>query len=314
MDYWKLVSDAFKITWRHKYLWLLGILAALTEGNSLSSFNYSLPSFRDKPDSGKPFFESVQTAVVKGVSNNISDGISFLNSPILWTVLILFFLVLFLIIIFFSLSARAGMVKSVSEIEKGKESGFGKGLRQGISIFWRIFGLELVVVLMVLLALLITALPAIILAVLSQIALLILWIILLILPLIIFFIYLSLLEGYAVRILTVEGKGVFESLGLSHQFIKGNFKNVLVVWLIAIILGLAISLGYLLVLVLLLLPLLALGFLIYLVASWLGVVIYALFFGFILLIFLMFLRGVLSAFTSAYWTLSYLRIKTLGNS
>src|SRR5258708_37250196 len=41
MPYWEIVTRSFKITWRHKYLWLLALFA----GESGGGFNFNSGSF-----------------------------------------------------------------------------------------------------------------------------------------------------------------------------------------------------------------------------------------------------------------------------
>lgn len=314
MDYWKLITDAAKLTYRYKFLWGLGILAATTEGNVFSTLNYSLPSF-DKTDGGgqPPLFESVQTAFIKGASSTF-DSSSLISTPAFLISIFLVFLIIFLIILFLSFSAKAGLIQSVVTLENQKPFGFVAAFFAGRKLFWRVLGLELLLFLIVILSIFLLILPAVFFVMASQILLAILWAIVLILPLILFFIYLGLLEGYGLRILVLENKRVLGSVAEASRFLKNNLKDILIVWLLAIVLGIIISLSYLIILLFLGIPLLALGFLIYLIASWTGVLIYAIIFGLLLIVFLLILSGIVSAFTSSYWTLSYLRIKEFKSS
>ena len=132
MDYGYSLSRAWEITWKFKVLWFFGILAGCSSSGSsgTSNTNYS-----------EDFSELPPEAIEMG-----EKAFNFLVQPV---VVIGFILLVFLIIIikvFFTSVGRIGLISGTNKAEMGAEKlGFGELFKDGISHFWRFFGMNFLV-------------------------------------------------------------------------------------------------------------------------------------------------------------------------
>jgi hypothetical protein len=115
MDYMDTVRRGWQITWNHKWLWLLGFLAALGSGGSSfgNSSNYQFNA-QDMPAGG--LTPEMAAAIGGGVLLLLC--VFFIVGILLWLV---------------SLASRGGLITSVVDLARGETSSFGKAFRQG----WR---------------------------------------------------------------------------------------------------------------------------------------------------------------------------------
>ena len=120
MDYGKIVSDGWKITWENKYLWVLGFLAALTSSRTNSSSNYS-NSF--DPET----FDPEQLALLGGAM----------------VAVICFAMVVGLILWVVGIVARGGLITAVYKISNGKQMTLGQALSAGTERIWTLLGMNI---------------------------------------------------------------------------------------------------------------------------------------------------------------------------
>lgn len=115
MDYMDTLRRGWQIVWDNKWLWLLGFLAALGSGggSGYSSSNYRLDSGEFGAGTMTP---ELGAALAGGALLLVC--IFFIVGILLWLV---------------SLAARGGLITSVSQLNRGETSSFGKSFRQG----WR---------------------------------------------------------------------------------------------------------------------------------------------------------------------------------
>jgi len=289
MNYGKLISRAFQITLRHRFLWLLGILA----GGAGGSFQYSY-----------------------GGHENQSGRVDSFDHVAAWALahlplVILLGLALFLIVIFFvvlSIIAKAGLIASVADIEKQQTVSFVSGMDAGYHAFWRVLGVDLLVGLGILSAIASAALPVVTLVLTKHYVAAVLLGVSLLLPLIAAFIYLGLLLMYAERLAVAAAAGVIDSLTRAHRILFGFKGEVLLVWLIAIALALGISFATFLVILIIALPHIAAGIAVYLTLGLIPTLIYAAVPALMLFATTLLLTGITNTFQSSYWTLAYLEL------
>lgn len=289
MNYGKLISRAFQITLRHRFLWLLGILAGGGGLNFRSSY---------------------------GGHENQYGRVESFDHVAAWVLahlpLVIFIAVaLFLIVVFFavlSIIAKGGLIASVADIEEQKPVSFAAGMDAGYHAFWRVLGVDLLVGLGILSAIVCAAVPIIALALTKHYVAAVLVGLSLLLPLIAAFIYLGLLLMYAERLAVVAAAGVIASLTGAHRILFGFKGPVLLVWLIAIALGMGISLATLLVILVIALPHVAAGIAVYLTLGLIPTLIYAAVPALILFATALLLTGITNTFQSSYWTLAYLQL------
>jgi hypothetical protein len=129
MDIGNVLSRAWQIIWKHKVLWIFGILASCTSSNNFSSnVSYSF----DNPYSYS--FENYFT--------QIPDWQVWL----IVAAIVLVVLLLVILGIFLGTMGRIGLIRGTLQSEEGVTTlMFGELFNGGLPYFWRIFGLNLIV-------------------------------------------------------------------------------------------------------------------------------------------------------------------------
>jgi hypothetical protein len=294
MDFGDVLSRAWQIIWKHKVLWIFGILASC--GNANGSPGNAQTSFQgDVPPGMERFFDQFgrladwQIAVIIGIA-------------------ILVILLLAALAIFLSTVGRIGIIKGTLRADQGEEQlVFGDLFGDSLPYFWRVFGLNLVVGLAGLLLGLILLVPfALVTALTFGLAILCL------LPLICLFIPFFWLVGLVVEqaniAIIVEDVGIFDGLQAGWEIFKANLGPILVMGLI-LSLGVNLSGGFIIGL-----PL-ALIFSPAIIAAVTGaerafgsgLLITAICFVAFLPV-LLILSGALRSYIESAWTLTYLRL------
>ncbi len=135
MDFGEVLKRAGQITWRYKGLWVLGVLASCGRGNGGgggggSNFGTSFES----PDSAFPQAEQFFQNINEGVLIAIVLGI------------IVFFLILALIFFILGIMGQAGLIHGVSEADEGEDVSLRSAFQGGLQHFWRLLGLNLLLI------------------------------------------------------------------------------------------------------------------------------------------------------------------------
>ena len=154
MDIGGVLSRAWQIIWRHKVLWIFGILASCGgNANGGASSNYSVSDRQELPPQMQPFFDRFAT---------LTDWqIALLVGTVILVVLLLVVLAIFLGTI-----GRIGLIRGTQQVEQGADRlGFGDLFRDSLPFFWRVFGLNLLFGIAAFILLLILLVPFIFLAV-----------------------------------------------------------------------------------------------------------------------------------------------------
>lgn len=298
MDYSELLRAAWRITWRHKYLWILGLFAAEGGGCGFSG---------GSPGGGD----------FGGVSGSGPSGAEdwFVSN---WPVLLA--LGLGLVVLGFAMWALSvittGGLIAGSDAAYGRrpDASLGSAWRAGLHSFWRLLGMWLLVglaiFLVVLLLILVIGLPIAI--TLSRgadfgagaIVLIVLFVILLVLIAIPLGVVVQIALTWASRSLVLEGTGITDSLRTGWRLFRSNVGPSLLVWLI----GVGASIGAAIVL---LVPLAIVGIPI-------AIVVYRLFtdgggamwgvlgiLGLVAVVMLALYKAVVTTYFGAYWTIAY---------
>ena len=127
MDFGKVLSRAWQITWRWKVLWILGFLASLGGGGGGGGGNFYSSSAGDMDASqwpgwtpGAEFWTALAGIVLALLCLGLFIAIA------LWVV---------------SIIARGGLIAGVQQVEDEGETGFRQAWRVGRSRFWRLLGI-----------------------------------------------------------------------------------------------------------------------------------------------------------------------------
>lgn len=132
MDFGNVLSRAWQIVWKHKVLWIFGILVGCSSGGGGGSSLRT--SYRQQPpEQFRPLIQALE---------NLTDAqIALIIGVITLTVLVLVALVIFL-----STIGRIGLIRGTQQAEAGAISlAFGELFSGSMPYFWRVFGLNLVV-------------------------------------------------------------------------------------------------------------------------------------------------------------------------
>lgn len=162
--YRKIFVQAWKNTWTNKYLWFLGLFAAML--GSSSELNLLFNGFGDVSEKG--LFPNFKRFAATGIfSRNalanlgdvlVNDSFSLLVTLTIMSVLLL----LFCFLIWFSVISQAALVNNYAKIANSKSHNLSAGLEAGMKKFWPVFGLNALLKLIVYIIFIILALPIVI--------------------------------------------------------------------------------------------------------------------------------------------------------
>jgi hypothetical protein len=295
MDFGYVLRRAWQIIWKFKVLWLFGILAscgqATGSNGSNSSYQFS-GGDSNFPNQFERFFNQLDPAVI----------------TILIIVGVIIMLALVVLAILLGTVGRVGLIRGTVKAEQGAEHlTFGELWRDGLSYFWRVFGLNLLIGLIIFVVVLAIFIPGVILSVITAgiFALCLIPLVCLIVPV-----------GWAVTVvveqaniaLVVENLGIMDAIKRGWQVVRENIGSMIVM---SLILGLGVGLigGAIIGLPILLViaPMIAgyaTGTANAIQTGWIVTGVFFL----IYLPFLLLFSGILRSYTSSAWTLTYIRL------
>jgi hypothetical protein len=300
MDFGKVLSRAWEITWRWKVLWIFGFLASLGQGWGSGSPTYSVDSQdfnmegwgQGPPEAFWPAIGGVVVAII---------CVLFILTIVLWIV---------------SIISRGALIAGVVQVENEGETSFRQAWAVGFQRFWTLFGLAVLAALPIL-VLVIVGLILFGLGIAGGVGLMeiqeaagigtivmvsLVFGCLLCCGLVVLGIVLEQIRVYGERAAILEGLGWIDAFQRGWQVIKENLGPTIVLWLIFFVLGLiivAISIGLMLLLFAPFLVLVGVTD----TAAWSLVPILC--GGALALILFALVRSVLTTFVSASWTLAF---------
>jgi hypothetical protein len=297
MDFGRVLGRAWEIVWRWKILWLLGFLGALGQGTSGANTSYQFGG------------QDLQ-------NGNLPD----INWPVLGgalAALACLGLLVGIALLIVSIIARGGLIAGVAQVEDEGSTSFARAWAVGATRFWTLFGISVLVALPIIL--LVLVMLAGIFAFAGGTAILtsqgdqsvgpiIGGLFACLCPgfclIFVLAIVLSQIQIYAERAAILEGLNWTAAFSRGWQVLKANLGPTVVLWLIFLVLGLVIGAIILAITVPILLPLVALfgrDSNVSSAAVWIpvcGLGLLATILGAIV-------NSVVTAFTSATWTLAY---------
>jgi len=313
MGFSQIIKKAWTITWRYRYLWVLGLFAGIT-GASGGGGSFSGGQSFGSGGSGSsgtgtsPFSATALRQFVSGLQHWLPAIIAGL----------IFWFLLGLLWWLFAVAARGGLVWAVNELEEGRQPSLGAAWKEGFAHFWRVVGLGLLLQLPVLLVLIILvaaiAVPvmmaisrggnyaaAAIVPVCGSL------VIALPLLLVMSFIF-GIMYVIALRRIVLDGIGVIRSAGDAWRTFRSRFKDTAVMWLINWGLNIAAGIALAIPMVILSVALVVPGVFAGIAGNW-GMVIALIGVWLIIVIVLSFLYSAIwGTFTSALWTILYRRL------
>jgi hypothetical protein len=309
VQYDKLIRDAWALTWRSRFLWILAVLAG--GGVGVPAFNaLPGPSVHTGAPAQSPeippqlaaFLESAAAWALANVALLVTVGI-------LLTALLLVLLVA-------SFVAQGGMARATADLATGRPSSFGGAWGAGVHLFWRFVGLWLVLVLTgVVAAALVAAVAAAVVGVYmaatpaAGIALGVLLGLPLVAVVLVGGLCVSVIVAFAQRAIAVEDVGPFGALRSGYWLMRVHLGESALTWLINFGLAVACGAACLVGFVVTLLVLGGFGVAIFAIGG-IGTlsIAYVGTGGALLLLGTLLVSGISNTFFWSYWTLAYLNL------
>jgi hypothetical protein len=297
MDFGYVLKRGWEIIWKFKVLWIFGILASCGQasGSSASNSGYRF-SYHDTNISPQveQFFNRLNPAII----------------TILAIIAIVVSIVLVILIVLLGTVGKVGLIRGTVKAEQGAERlTFGELWRDGLTYFWRVFGLNLLIGLVIMFALLALFVLGIILTIGTLGIFLVCLIPLLCLLVPVMWVVSVIIEQANVA-LVVENLSITEAIKRGWQ-VAWNYIVTMLVMSLILILGASIIGG-----VLIGLPLLVVAAPAAVGAATgtteairNGLLVSGLLF-IVYLPVLLLLSGILQSYISSAWTLTYLRLTT----
>jgi hypothetical protein len=264
MDPVKILKRAWQILWSYRALWVFGLILALAGAGSSGngSSNNGVQYQNDSQSIQQPLPEDLHEAFQEfgqGMEKLFDEGLTEAGIPkeeliaVIWiaAIFVLLSIVLGIIVAIARYVAETSVIRMVDEYEStGSKMTIRQGFRVGWSrTSWRLFLINLLVNLplfLIVFSLLVLGVvvfltlsqnndQASVMAIIGSIGILFL----VIFVVAIASIFLRLLRHFFWRVCALEDVGVGESLRRGFQMARDNWKNVGVMWLVMIGLGIA---------------------------------------------------------------------------
>jgi len=308
MDFGEILSKAWKTIWKHKILWLFGLLAgcgAASSGGGGGSGGTSAAQSNYQFGTG-----DVRSFLTPSAERGLADFVQFLADVPVWAWiaigLFLFVLGVVLSVLFMMVGTlgTAGVIKGASMADEAdpdaKPISFGEIFKGIKPHFWKVFLLNLGLRVAGLILAMFIAVPIILLAVCTCFLGLFLlipvgW-------------FINLMINFTTIAILEEELGIFEAIKRAWQVITRNLGNVIVMFLILgigeLLAGLVIGLPLIAVPMPILINLLVTGFRTVTVGLIISGVLFLVFLPFAIL-----LGSVLRAYILSSWALTYRRLE-----
>lgn len=306
MNYGSLVRDAWRITWQHPFLWVLGVLAGGTAGTSFFSRRGGGEPPLALPDElWTPRAADGMEAVTRWAGDHVALVVGAVS------LLVLAGLALMVL----SMIAQGGLTGATAALGSGRTTTLRQAWRAGLHLFWRYAGLSLLLVAAVMvigaLAAGFVALVVGLTRVVERDALVVIPATLIGLLVSVLGIVASIVVPFAQRAVAVLDVGPLAALRDGWSVFRAHPGASLIVWLLNMALTIAIGLAVTAVLVV---TVLALG----LPAAALWAVFdlsaptftYLAVAGVVACGLLLTVIGIANTFLWSYWTLAYLRLRS----
>src|SRR5215216_2346272 len=134
-NFGEVLSRAWQIIWKHKILWIFGILAGCGQGGS--RFNSGSNGGGGNGGAGPTNLPPQLEQIFENIARNATTFI---------VIAVAIICILWILTIFLSTIGRIGLIRGTWQVEGGTENlVFGQLFSESTPYFWRVFGLSLVV-------------------------------------------------------------------------------------------------------------------------------------------------------------------------
>jgi len=256
MDYGNLLSRSWRVVWDHKFMIVLGFLAALGSGlgSNGNNFNYTADGsdFQNMPFIDAPFSPPDFAEILPVLGAMAAGALCFavIVGVALWVL---------------RLTAEAGLIDSASRLDAGQKVTFGEAMSAGWSKIWNMIALDLLLfgtvflVMILFMALMAVTVGGSVAAAVAGgagsgqdfadlagplMALgggLIGLICCLICGLFILFVLISVITTFARRAIVLEDRGVIEAIKRAWHVIRANLGEVIILLILFLALGILVG-------------------------------------------------------------------------
>src|SRR2546428_5154381 len=312
MQYEALVREAWRLTWRFRSLWLLGLFTGGAAGASCSWTNsHASPRTTTvTPATASPEAEGIARALASRVAANIG----------LIVVVGLLVILLVLAGIVVSFIAQGGLTRAGADAARGGAPTLGQAWGTGLHLFWRYVGLWLLVAVA---AIGIAIVVAIVIAIVVLIAgagngspgraliALVVGVPLAIAGLVLAIVAASTVT-FAQRAIAIEELGPLGALRAGWLLFRAHAATSVVLWILNIVLAIAAGIAIAITVVIVAIPLVLVGVILWLALGLNAVVVaWGVLGGIMLLAAVVVVGAIAGTFFWHYWTLTYLRLSAL---
>jgi hypothetical protein len=226
-NFGEVLTRAWQIIWKHKVLWVFGILASCGQGGGGNSGGSGGNAGYSSGDSNFPFASEMER-----FGRWISDN------PWIILVFILAVLLLVMLTVFLGTIGRIGLIKGTYRAEQGEEKlVLGALFSESMPYFWRVFGLTFAIGLVILLIFVPLVLFGALTAGIGFLCLL---------PLICVLIPVSIVVGILVEqannAIVLEDLGIMDGLKRGWEILKANVGPVIIMAIILAVIGFVVGL------------------------------------------------------------------------
>lgn len=297
MDFSEVLTKAWRIVWKHKILWIFGILAGCGTGGGGGGSGARWEQNAPFSQGGSGDMERALQQAGQWISEHW------------WVValIILALLILWAVAVFLGTIGKIGLIRGTFKVDGGAEKlGFGELFRESMPFFWRVFLLTFLIGLIFLVIFLPLVLFGIVTAGVGFLCLI---------PLLCVLVPVLWAVGIVVHqansAIVVEDLRMLDGLKRGWEVFKKNIGPMLLIWVITGVLGFVVGLVIALPMLIIVVPA-AIGFATSggqlptaaLLVSGLCFVVY--------LPILIVVQGILSAYIQSVWTLTFLRLTRPG--
>ena len=139
-NFGEVLTRSWQIVWKHKVLWIFGILVSCARGSGGGSSSGGGNSGYQSGSGDAPFSGWQVESFMNQAGNYLQDN---------WWIIIVFSLLIILLSLaayFLGMMGRIGLIRGTAQAEKGAESlVFAELWAESMPFFWRIFGLNFLI-------------------------------------------------------------------------------------------------------------------------------------------------------------------------
>lgn len=296
IDYVEVLKNAWKLTWKNRFLWWFGFFVSL--GSGMSSFNFNLPGNSEQKEDISP-----------EVMEDIGYYWSLYKEWIIFALVVIFLIIITLYVL--GIVGRGGLISAVFKVDEGKKTNFSLEFKNANKFFWKllflniIIGISLILVILILFSPVARLLfleaygPAFLLGVVAA-------------PISIsVFILSAFLKIYSQIYVVREKVAVADSLKLSYNLLKRNIKKSLIMGFLLAVVGIIAGVALLTAYLILSIPFIILGLAGHFLVGSVWTVMIVVVAAVVVICFSLFWKSIFAVFVQTAWIMFFKKIATV---